>query len=159
MKVINRRLSGKGFKKYIGDKKITRKIDKIVLHHTSDTLDQWKKKEVSIGYYKKLYESRGWKAGPHLFVAPEGIYLFTDVNIQGIHANSGNKGSIGIEMVGNYDKKLPSGKIWNNTKEILKVLLEKYNLKLKDIHLHREYNRKKSCPGKAITKYWISKQF
>jgi len=159
MKIINRCLSKKEFEKYIGNKKVVRKIDKIVLHHTSDTLRQWKRREVSIIYYKKLYEGKGWKAGPHLFVAPEGIYLFTDINIQGIHANSGNKGSIGVEMIGNYDKILPSGKIWSNTKKVLIILLNKFNLKLKDIHFHREYNPKKSCPGRAISKKWIREQF
>jgi len=155
MRIINKCLSGKGFEKYIRNKKVARKIDKIVLHHTSDTLKQWKKKEVSIGYYKKLYEGKSWKAGPHIFVAPEGIYLFTNINIQGIHANSGNKGSIGVEMIGNYDKILPSGKIWSNTKKVLIILLNKFNLKLKNIHFHREYNPKKSCPGRAITKKWM----
>lgn len=155
MKIINKCLPKEEFEKYIGKKKVSRKIDKIILHHTSDTLGQWKRGEVSIGYYKKLYEGKGWKTGPHLFVAPEGIYLFTNINIQGIHANSGNKGSIGIEMVGNYDRKIPSGKIWNNTKRVLKILLDRFNLKPKDVHFHREYNSKKSCPGRAVTKKWV----
>ena len=159
MKIINKCLSKEEFEKYIGKKKITRKIDKIVLHHTSDTLKQWKKGEVSIGYYNKLYESKGWKVGPHLFIAPEGIYLFTDINIQGIHVNSGNIGSIGIEMVGNYEKALPSGKIWSSTKKVLRILLNKFNLKLEDIHFHREYNLKKYCPGRTITKKWVRRQF
>lgn len=159
MKIINKCFSKEEFEKYIGEKKVVRKIDKIVLHHTSDTLRQWKRREVSIGYYKRLYESKGWKAGPHLFVAPEGIYLFTDMNIQGIHANSGNRGSVGVEMIGNYDKALPFGKIWSNTKEVLMILLNKFNLELKNIHFHREYNSKKSCPGRAITKKWIRRQF
>ena len=102
-----------------------------------------------------MYESKGWLSGPHLFIAPEGIWLFTDIKIQGTHANAGNKGSIGIEMVGRYDKKLPAGKICENTKTALEVLLTKFNLKPKDIHFHREYNPKKSCPGKAITKKWV----
>jgi len=158
MKIINKCLSKKEFEKYIEKKKVARKINKIVLHHTSDTLGQWKRREVSIGYYKKLYESKGWKAGPHLFVAPEGIYLFTDINIQGIHANGGNGGSVGVEMVGNYDKILPSGRIWSNTKNVLRILLSKFNLKLEAIHFHREYNFKKSCPGRKITKKWIRRQ-
>lgn len=155
MKIVNKCLIKEGFRKYIEKKKVIREIDKIVLHHTSDTLGEWKRKEVSISYYKKLYESNEWTAGPHLFVAPEGIYLFTDINIQGIHANRGNKGSVGVEMIGNYDKILPSGKIWKNTSSVLEILLNKFNLKPKDIHFHREYNPRKSCPGKAITKKWI----
>ena len=159
MKIINKCLSKEEFEKYIGKKKVTREINKVILHHTSDTLKQWKRGEVSIGYYKELYESKDWKAGPHLFVASEGIYLFTDINIQGIHANSGNEGSIGIEMVGNYDKTPPSGKIWSNTKKVLIILLNKFVLKLEDIHFHQEYNSKKSCPGRAVTKKWLRRQF
>jgi len=155
MKIINRCLSKKEFAEYIKGKKQTRKIDKIVLHHTWDTIKQWQKGEVSCDYYKKMYEEKGWESGPHLFVAPEGIWLFTDINIQGTHANEGNRRSIGIEMVGRYDRKLPSGKVLGNTKAILKVLLKKFNLKPENIHFHREYNPKKSCPGKAITKNWV----
>ena len=159
MRIINKCLPKEEFEKYIERKEVSRKINKIVLHHTSDTIGKWKSGEVAISYYKKLYEGKGWKAGPHLFVAPEGIYLFTDINIQGIHANSGNRGSIGVEMVGNYDKIFPSGKIWSNTKKVLRILLSRFDLKLKDIHFHREYNSKKSCPGRTITKRWIRRQF
>jgi len=159
MKIIDKCLSKEEFKKYIKNKKIDRKIDKIVLHHTQDTVKQWKAGRVSIKYYKKLYENKGWATGPHLFVAPEGIWLFTDIRKQGIHANNGNKGSIGIEMVGRYDKNYPKGKIWGNTKVVLKALLQRFNLKPRDIHFHREYNPKKSCPGRAITKKWMRKQF
>ena len=155
MEIINQCLSKKEFVGYIEREKIDREIDKIVLHHTWDTIERWQKGEVSCDYYKKMYEEKGWESGPHLFVAPEGIWLFTDINIQGTHANQGNKGSIGIEMVGRYDEKLPSGKIWGNTKAVLIALLKKFNLKLTDIHFHREYNPKKSCPGKAVTKKWV----
>lgn len=155
MKIINKCLSKKGFREYIKNKKITRKIDKIVLHHTFDSIKQWEKGEISCDFYKKIYEKKGWKSGPHFFVAPEGIWLFTDMNTQGTHANRGNRGSVGIEIVGRYDKKLPSGKIWDNTKTVLITLLKKFNLDSTAIHFHREYNPKKSCPGKAITKKWV----
>lgn len=151
-------MNKKEFQRYIVRKKIKRKIDKIILHHTWDIIEDWKKGRVSCDYYKKMYEENGWKAGPHLFIAPEGIWLFTDINKQGRHANKGNKSSIGIEMVGRYDKKIPSGKIWQNTKLTLKVLLKKFNLSVKNIHFHREYNPNKTCPGKAVTKKWIKEQ-
>jgi hypothetical protein len=158
MEIINKCLSGKDFKKYIENKKVKRKINKIVLHHTWDKTSEWRNKKVSCNYYKKLYEKKGWKSGPHLFTAPEGIWLFSDIGEQGTHANLGNKGSIGIEMVGRYDAKVPSGVIWKNTKIVLKTLLEKFNLKKTDIHFHREFNLQKSCPGKAITKKWVRSQ-
>lgn len=158
MKTINKCLNKEEFQKYIFSKRFTRKIDKIVLHHTWDTIEDWQKGRVSCDYYKKMYEGKGWKAGPHLFIAPEGIWLFTDINKQGRHANKGNKGSIGIEMVGRYDGKIPSGRIWQNTKSVLKVLLERFDLSFKSIHFHREYNPNKTCPGKAVTKKWLKEQ-
>lgn len=39
---------------------------------------------------------------------------------------------------------------------LILILLEKYSLKNKDIHFHREHNKEKTCPGKAITKKWIN---
>ena len=158
MKIINKCLSKEDFIKYIEKKKIAREINKIILHHTWDTIEEWKEGKVSILYYKKMYEEKGWQSGPHLFIAPEGIWLFTDINLQGRHANEGNKGSVGIEMVGRYDENLPSGKVWENTKTALKILLKKFNLKTKDVHFHREYNPQKSCPGKTVTKKWIKGQ-
>lgn len=155
MKIIGKLLSKKELESYIKKKKINRKINKIILHHTFDTVSQWKNGDVSIKYYKNLYKGKGWVSGPHFFVAPEGVWLFTDINIEGTHANNGNNGSIGIEMVGRYDKKLPSGKIWENTKWLLNILLNTLQLNPKDIHFHREYNKKKSCPGKLLTKNWV----
>ena len=158
MEIINKCFSKEEFRNYIKNKEVEREIDKIVLHHTWDTIEEWKEGKVSVSYYKKMYEKKGWNSGPHLFVAPEGIWLFTDIREQGRHANDGNSGSIGIEMVGRYDNKIPSGKIWDNTKSVLKNLLNKFNLSFKNIHFHREYNPNKSCPGRAITKEWLGRE-
>lgn len=158
MKIINKLLSRKEFVEYIREKKITRYIDKIVLHHTHSTITEWKKGERSVKYYKDLYEEKGWDSGPHFFVAPEGIWLFTDINIEGIHANDGNEGSVGIEMIGRYDAKAPSGEVWNNTKLVLNALIKKIGLSAREIHLHRKYNSSKSCPGRAVTYKWLMSQ-
>lgn len=155
MKIINKLLSRKEFREYIERKKITRKIDKIVLHHTHSTIEEWEKGERSVLYYKKFYEEKGWESGPHFFISPNGVWLFTDINTEGAHANDGNKGSVGIEMVGRYNTKLPSGEILRNTKFVLRMLTNKLNLSIDDIHFHRKYNPKKFCPGRAVTKKWL----
>ena len=59
MKIINKCLAKGEFEKYIREKKVERKIDKIILHHTYDTIRQWQKGEVSLPYYKKMYEGKG----------------------------------------------------------------------------------------------------
>jgi N-acetylmuramoyl-L-alanine amidase CwlA len=155
MRIINKCLSVKEFRSYAEKRKVDRKIDKIILHHTWDTIKEWQEGKVSIEYYKEMYEKKGWEAGPHLFVAPEGIWLFTDIREKGRHANEGNLGSIGIEIVGRYDDKTPSGEVWENTEAVIRTLIKKFNLSLKDIHFHREYNTDKSCPGNAVTKKWL----
>lgn len=155
MEIINKCLTKEEFEGYVGDKQVDREINKIILHHTYDTIEEWQDSEVSTDYYKEMYEEKGWEAGPHIFVAPDGIWLFTDINKTGVHANEGNANSIGIEMVGRYNDKLPSGKIWGEAKAVIKRLLEKFDLSLEDIHFHREYKPKKDCPGKAITKGWV----
>lgn len=151
MEIVNQFLNRKDFVKYLKNKDFDRNIDKIILHHTSDEVGDWRGNQSILGY-KKMYEDKGWISGPHLFIAPEGIYLFTDINIQGTHANDGNKDSIGIEMVGNYDDSFPNNHVWKNTELVLINLLRKFNLRIKDIHFHREYNNQKSCPGRAVTK-------
>jgi len=158
MEIVNKCLTKEEFRNFVEDKDVGRKVNKIVLHHTYDTMEEWRKGKVSTEHYKKMYEEKGWKAGPHIFVAPEGIWLFTDISKEGRHANKGNLDSIGIEMVGRYNNKLPSGKIWNNTKVVIKTLLKKFDLSLKDVHFHREYNPKKDCPGRAVKKEWIRKK-
>lgn len=155
MEIINKCLSLREIKKYIKEKEVKRKIDKIIIHHTSDTIKNWKEGKDSCLLYKKAYEKKGWISGPHFFIGPEGIWLFTDIEKEGQHANKGNKASIGIEIVGNYDKVLPKGKILKYSKELILILLDKFTLEKRDIHFHREYNKEKTCPGKMITKKWV----
>lgn len=40
-------------------------------------------------------------------------------------------------------------------KESFKYFIKKFDLNVKDIHLHRKFSPNKSCPGKAITLKWI----
>lgn len=60
MKIINKCLSLKELKEYINKKEVMRKVDKIILHHTSDTLINWKTGKDSCVLYKKAYEKKAW---------------------------------------------------------------------------------------------------
>ena len=176
MNILNLKLTKKEFSQYLKEKSFSDPVpDRVILHHTwKPTLETWNG-EKTIKALKKNYEKKGWAAGPHIFVAPDGIWLFTDMDEVGIHSGSGNaiwkKGreeisgyhvsgaklksySIGVEVVGNYDEKVWEGDILQNTCHCLTELQKKLDLYLKDIHFHRDYSPK-SCPGNAITREWF----
>lgn len=139
------------------------KPSRVVLHHTVvPRVSDWKGKDSMIGM-QNYYRSLGWSASPHIYVAPDGIWLATPMSQVGVHAGTGNSGwwngnwsySIGVEMVGNYDNTLPSGTIWENTKHVLNTLSNKLNIPLSELlYFHREFSSK-TCPGTMITKEWV----
>lgn len=116
-------------------------------------MDQWKGQR-SINGLKSFYEGKGWSAGPHLFIGPDGVWLFTPMNQTGIHASEGNYKSIGIEIVGDYDNGVWQGEIKNNVVGVVKALMEKLRIGDDMIKFHRDYSTK-TCPGTAITKEWV----
>ena len=155
MNILNKKLNFDEFKDYIKGKSFKpNNPNKCILHHTwKPTQKDWKG-ETTIQGLKKYYEGLGWNSAPHIFIAPDGIWLFTDMNTQGIHAGEGNYRSIGIEVVGNYD-----GAKWTGLREqtlgVIDALLNELNLGTDAIHFHRKYNTSKSCPGSAISIKWV----
>ena len=137
---------------------------RLVLHHTYiPNLDQWRGLPSMQGM-QKFYAGKGWTAAPHMYVGPDGIWLFTPMREIGIHAGTGNSGhvngklwySIGCEMVGYYDKARPSGPVWNGAKAVLGGLVRRLGIAPKQlISFHRDYTNQKSCPGWAVTKEWV----
>src|SRR5262245_53181925 len=135
-----------------------------VLHHTwRPTTTEWAGQR-SMQALQRFYASKGWTSAPHLFVAPDGIWLFCPLKDIGIHAGTGNSGysngrlwySIGCEVVGDYDHVRPSGAVWDNTKAVLGGLSRRLGIPPSQlISFHRDYTNQKSCPGWAITKEWV----
>jgi hypothetical protein len=136
---------------------------RVVLHHTwKPTVAQWRGL-ASMQGMQSFYRSKGWSSAPHIYVAPDGIWLATPMREVGIHAGSGNSGnwggkwsySIGLEMVGNYDKQRPSGAVWEGSKAVLGELSKRLNIAPRQlIYFHRDFSTK-SCPGWAVTKDWV----
>lgn len=163
MKIIAKKLSLPEFIDYVNKKDFgVLPPTFLVIHHTwKPKKDEWNG-STTIAALKKYYEGLGWSAGPHLFVAEDGIWLFTDMYDVGIHAGAGNGTvktgySIGIEVVGDYDNEVWSGKTKENALGVIKILQERLKLKERDLHFHREYSAK-SCPGNAITMEWLLDQ-
>jgi len=141
---IKKCLTLEQFKKYIRGKEFYPNMPyRLVLHHTfRPTEKDWSGKK-TIDALDKYYRGLGWNGnGPHIFIAPDGIWLFTDMKYQGTHAGEGNYRSIGIEVVGNYDGAKWSGKIKEQALGVIDALLNELNLGTDAIHFHREYCKK-----------------
>ncbi|MGI6367438.1 MAG: peptidoglycan recognition family protein [Anaerolineae bacterium] len=141
---------------------------RVFLHHTwKPTRESWKGKS-TIAAMKKYYEKQlwrdvdgtlreGWTAGPHIFVADDGIWLFSDLRLDGVGVRGHNTGTRHVEMVGNYDEQLPSGATLDNTIAVLGMLHVKFGLDIANLGFHRDLGSK-SCPGRAVQKEWIIPQ-
>src|SRR5579884_2239864 len=103
----------------------------VVLHHTgAPTLAQWRagppaaeRIQNLVHYYR---DELHWSAGPHLFVAPDLVWVFTPLATSGVHSPSWNLLSWGVEMVGNYNVEAldtgPGARVAANTVTALAVL-------------------------------------
>jgi hypothetical protein len=162
---INRALSISDWLKYIAAYQFGPTApSRVVLHHTfSPTIEQWAGLRSMLGI-QRFYAGKGWTAGPHIFVGTDAIWLATPLKDIGIHAGTGNSGytngklwySIGLEMVGNYDRVRPSGAIWEGTKAVLGGLSKRLGITPRQlISFHRDYTNLKSCCGWAVTKDWV----
>ncbi|MEP6756519.1 MAG: peptidoglycan recognition family protein [Chthonomonadales bacterium] len=133
----------------------------VVLHNTSEpSLAQWpstpwdKRVDNLVDYYK----GQGWSAGPHLFIAPEGIIGFTPLTVTGVHSPSWNGISWGVEMVGEYMTEScadgPGLKVYQNAVSAVASLCILGNLDSSSIRFHREDPKTshRECPGDHIVK-------
>lgn len=177
MEIINKRLTREEFTEYLRGKDLgILPPNEVVVHHTwKPTIAQWQGERSILGL-KRYYEGKGWPAGPHIFVAEDGIWLFTDIYEVGIHAGTGNavwnkngkkiggykvagakleSYSIGVEVVGNYDNKVWEGETKENALHVIRELKNKLNIDNDKVTFHRDYASYKSCPGRAITKPWL----
>ena len=135
---------------------------RVFLHHTwKPTRESWRGHDTMLAmkayYEEQLWQDRygqwheGWTAGPHLFVADDGIWLFSDLRYDGVGVYGHNIGTRHLEMVGNYDEQLPSGPTLENTVAALGILHEKLGLDVRELNFHRDFSTK-SCPGWAVQK-------
>jgi hypothetical protein len=141
------------------------KPTQVYLHHTwKPTVADWQGKPTVLGmkayYERQLWQDskgkwhEGWSAGPHLFIAPDGIWLFTPLNEDGVHAAGHNHRTIGIEMVGDYDLIPPMGNILTQSIAAMGVLFTALGLNPMGLMFHRDVSTK-TCPGTAVKKTWV----
>jgi hypothetical protein len=139
-----------------------------IWHHTyRPTQDTWAG-ITTMRAMQRFYAGKGWPAAPHIYSAPDGIWLFNPLDRPGIHANAGNcnleyqtpvwgRGpltwwSIGLEMVWDGDRSTPRGPVWEQAVAITGSLSRKLSIPPERlIGFHRDYSPK-TCPGTHVTK-------
>ncbi|NVN95844.1 MAG: N-acetylmuramoyl-L-alanine amidase [Bacteroidetes bacterium] len=108
-----------------------------------------------VHYYR---DELKWSAGPHLFIDDHKIWVFTPLNMSGIHANSWNKLSLGVEILGDYDKDIFSqGRglaVRKNAIAALASLHTVLGIDVSTLKFHKEEpnTTHKNCPGKNVIK-------
>jgi len=163
---INRRLSTEEWIRYVATYDFGRLApSRLVLHHTFRPDEgSWNGLTTMRGM-QRFYASQGWPAGPHIFVAADGIWLATPMRDIGVHAGTGNGSlaqgwySIGLEMVGHFDTRLPGGAMWQHALAVMGELSRRLKIPPRAlIAFHRDYTNLKSCPGWAVSKAWVWSQ-
>lgn len=106
---------------------------------------------------KEYYESKGWSAGPHVFIDEDQAWLFSPLTARGVHAVSFNSTGWGLEMLGDYDEEDPlSGRglqVLTLTAQVAAILLKKIGRDENAIRFHRDDPKTtKTCPGTKIGK-------
>jgi hypothetical protein len=169
MQIDGRCMSASEFVKYIEGLEMPQPLPtRFFLHHTwIPTRQSWKGHSTLVAmkrhYERQLWRDsqgrlrEGWTVGPHLFVADDGIWLFSDIRYDGVGVYGHNYLSRHLEMVGDYNDELPTGETLRNTIVALGVLHEKLGLDIRKLYFHRDFSSK-SCPGWAVQKSWIIPQ-
>jgi hypothetical protein len=129
----------------------------VVLHNTaSPKLSQWhsvaglQRMQNLQNYYQNTMQ---WSAGPHLFVADDLIWVFTPLNVSGIHSPSWNSVAWGVEMVGDYETEPFGDAVRGNAIRTLATLHVTLGLDPNGLKLHKEDPRTThNCPGKNVVK-------
>lgn len=156
--IVGKSFNKDTFNTYVGTLKFVAWRPKfVVLHNTGvPKLSQWHSAAGSVrmkgleGYYK----SKGWSAGPHLFIADDLIWVFTPLTVTGVHSPSWNSVSWGVEMVGDYNTEPFSSNVRDNTVAALATLHSVMSIDTSTLKFHREdpNTTHKGCPGSNVNK-------
>lgn len=129
----------------------------VVLHNTATPkLADWHSLpgEVRMRNLENYYKNdQQWSAGPHLFVADDLIWVFTPLNLSGVHSPSWNAMAWGVEMVGDYSVEPFGAAVRENVISALATLHAALGLNPDMLRLHKEDPKTTHiCPGKHVIK-------
>lgn len=132
----------------------------VVLHNTAvPTLRDWHRVgglQRMQGLERYYRDTQRWSAGPHLFVADDCIWVFTDLRETGVHSPSWNRCAFGVEMVGDYAEERfdsgPGAQVRDNTIAALAVLHHWAEIDSHTLRFHKSDPKTthKDCPGSNV---------
>jgi hypothetical protein len=132
---------------------------KVCVHHTYLPNElTWKGRSSMEGMLRFYVNQKGWDRFPHVFAAADGIWVMNKLTEWGIHANAANDFTIGVEVVGYYDKKTWQDPIKQFAVGSIRELQKWGKLDIEDYVFHREYNKSKTCPGVMITREYVTSE-
>ncbi|MEO0262221.1 MAG: TIM barrel protein [candidate division WOR-3 bacterium] len=147
---INKFISRKDWKPYkINlDKMNLNFPERIIIHHTAipsrkDYEGLKTIKKIQREHLKRNFNDIGY----HFLITPYGeIVCGRNIYYEGAHTKSKNKNSIGIALIGNFEEEKPLKRQLRALKNLVFNL--KKIFKIKEIKMHRDYNKYTLCPGK-----------
>jgi hypothetical protein len=155
--IIGTKFSDEGFAEYCTDLGLgTWRPSFIVVHNTGDPrLSEWhdypgeQRMRGLVGYYR---DDMGWSGGPHLFVADDGIWVFTPLSVPGVHSPSWNAVSWGVELVGDYDHEPFGDAVKGHALSALATLHQLAGWRESNIRLHKDDPKTMHnyCPGANV---------
>ncbi|WP_240689234.1 N-acetylmuramoyl-L-alanine amidase [Ammoniphilus sp. YIM 78166] len=140
----------------------TRPINHIQIHHTwKPRITDYTGEQTIYNMWKYHTQTNGWAdIAQHFTVSPDGLIWDgrpLDQIPAGIQGH--NTGGIMIEIIGNFDQgeERLEGSQLEATVHLVRLLLTRFNLQLRDIVFHREHSGK-TCPGSGLSKEWFLEQ-
>lgn len=128
---------------YFSERLVKRaKTDLIVIHHTAI-------ENMSVADIHQLHLSNGWAGiGYHKVVLPDGsIADGRPAETVGAHALGVNTHSLGIVIVGDFEKRRPDERQLQSLLQVTRQMMVKYDLPAAKVVPHREATQGTSCPG------------
>jgi len=160
--IVGKSFSPEAFREYVTELSFQDwRPEFVVLHNTGiPTLGQ-RPQGLTLEHIKGLEsyyrDDMGWSAGPHLFLDDRQIWAFTPLTTPGVHSPSWNSRSLGVEMLGDYDREeFDSGRglaVQQNAVAAVAILSAALALPPDTMRLHREDpETKHHCPGDRVDK-------
>lgn len=132
---------------------------KVFLHHSltkdSGTVSWGAIRRYHTQTKKKPYKDIGYHAGVELVKSGPEVYYEILMgrmwDTPGAHVRGANEDSLGLCFIGNFDLTIPTLAQLQAGAKVVSLWLLLFDLTIGDVHLHREYDPSKSCPGELFS--------
>lgn len=130
-----------------------RSVRTVFGHHTTGLTTDWHGQESLDGLRAWWRDGMGWDRGPHLVVAPDGVWVATPPTQDGIGVTNHNHLALHIECVGNYEIEPLAPEMQRRLSETIAVTRQ-FVFPQAEILPHSA-REETLCPGKAILAAWF----